>query len=35
MKLKRAVVAQKYKDQIAQFYMDADTPTTTENAHQQ
>ncbi|XP_009915523.1 long-chain-fatty-acid--CoA ligase ACSBG2 isoform X2 [Haliaeetus albicilla] len=35
MKLKRPVVAQKYKDQIAQFYMDADTPTTTENALQQ
>ncbi|XP_040393107.1 long-chain-fatty-acid--CoA ligase ACSBG2 isoform X5 [Cygnus olor] len=30
MKLKRPVVAQKYKDQIDQFYMD--TPTTTENA---
>ncbi|NXE15466.1 ACBG2 ligase, partial [Lophotis ruficrista] len=27
MKLKRPVVAQKYKDQIAQFYADADTPT--------
>ncbi|KFP91910.1 Long-chain-fatty-acid--CoA ligase ACSBG2, partial [Apaloderma vittatum] len=27
MKLKRPVVAEKYKDQIAQFYADADTPT--------
>ncbi|KFZ56762.1 Long-chain-fatty-acid--CoA ligase ACSBG2, partial [Antrostomus carolinensis] len=27
MKLRRAVVAQKYKDQIAQFYVDAETPT--------
>jgi len=32
MKLKRPVVAQKYKDQIAQFYADVDTPTTTETA---
>uniref|UniRef100_A0A8C6ZUT7 Long-chain-fatty-acid--CoA ligase ACSBG2 n=1 Tax=Nothoprocta perdicaria TaxID=30464 RepID=A0A8C6ZUT7_NOTPE len=28
MKLKRAVVAQKYQDQIARFYTDAETPTT-------
>ncbi|XP_062452372.1 long-chain-fatty-acid--CoA ligase ACSBG2 [Rhea pennata] len=34
MKLKRAVVAQKYKDQINQFYTDADTPTTTGSAVQ-
>ncbi|XP_025966642.2 long-chain-fatty-acid--CoA ligase ACSBG2 isoform X2 [Dromaius novaehollandiae] len=34
MKLKRPVVAQKYKDQIDQFYTDAATPTTTENAAQ-
>ncbi|XP_009985007.1 PREDICTED: long-chain-fatty-acid--CoA ligase ACSBG2 [Tauraco erythrolophus] len=31
MKLKRPAVAQKYKDQIAQFYADADTPTTAES----
>ncbi|XP_025934467.1 long-chain-fatty-acid--CoA ligase ACSBG2 isoform X1 [Apteryx rowi] len=34
MKLKRAVVAQKYKDQIAQFYTDVDKPTATGNAGQ-
>ncbi|XP_059687700.1 long-chain-fatty-acid--CoA ligase ACSBG2 [Gavia stellata] len=35
MKLKRAVVAQKYKDQIAQFYADVDTPTATETTLRQ
>ncbi|XP_075031467.1 long-chain-fatty-acid--CoA ligase ACSBG2 isoform X1 [Calonectris borealis] len=35
MKLKRPEVARKYKDQIAQFYADVDTPTTTENALRQ
>lgn len=35
MKLKRSVVAEKYKDQIAQFYADADTVATTENALRQ
>jgi len=35
MKLKRPVVAQKYKDLIDEFYADANTPTTTENALRQ
>ncbi|XP_009578031.1 PREDICTED: long-chain-fatty-acid--CoA ligase ACSBG2 [Fulmarus glacialis] len=35
MKLKRPEVAHKYKDQIAQFYADVDTPTTTENGLRQ
>ncbi|XP_054661527.1 long-chain-fatty-acid--CoA ligase ACSBG2 isoform X2 [Grus americana] len=35
MKLKRSVVAQKYKDQIAQFYANMDAPTAMENALRQ
>ncbi|XP_065601909.1 long-chain-fatty-acid--CoA ligase ACSBG2 isoform X2 [Cyrtonyx montezumae] len=35
MKLKRPAVAQKYKDLIDDFYADANTPTTTENALRQ
>ncbi|XP_068021077.1 long-chain-fatty-acid--CoA ligase ACSBG2 [Melanerpes formicivorus] len=35
MKLKRSVVAQKYRDQIAQFYAELETPTGTESPLQQ
>ncbi|XP_040447244.1 long-chain-fatty-acid--CoA ligase ACSBG2 isoform X2 [Falco naumanni] len=35
MKLKRPVVAQKYKDQIAQFYADADKPAAAGNTLRQ
>ncbi|XP_069734132.1 long-chain-fatty-acid--CoA ligase ACSBG2 isoform X2 [Phaenicophaeus curvirostris] len=35
MKLKRPEVAKKYKDVIAQFYMEVETPTTPENPLQQ
>ncbi|XP_053906399.1 long-chain-fatty-acid--CoA ligase ACSBG2 isoform X2 [Cuculus canorus] len=35
MKLKRPVVTKKYKDEIAQFYAEVETPTTPENAFQQ
>ncbi|KAK2542322.1 Acsbg2 [Columba guinea] len=35
MKLKRPEVVRKYKEQIAQFYMDAETPVAPENALRQ